>query len=192
MPQHFASWHTDIKKLASTDPGMDFWTYFFTWRSSAAVPFFTGNQVAFPPQLNGVHALQQQHRLIYFKKLGSLNPCAYFFFLAFNLHGRCASIYIRKMKRLLSFHRYAVVSLCQTKRSFWAISTVIDSVTIQLNSLCPQTAVSPMRFMWDMLTFTIKFNMAITNMKYVLIFSFFFLVFCNWKTWYFPVCSAVS
>lgn len=191
MPQHFASWHTDIKKLASTDLGVDFWVYFFTWRSSTAVPFFTGNQVAYPPQLNGVHALQQQHRLIYFKKLGSLNPCV-FFFHAFNPHWRYASISIRKMKWLLSFHHYAAVRFCQTKRSFGCISAVIDSVTIQLNSLCPQTAVSPVRVMWDILAFTIKFNIAITNMKYVLMFSFFFLVSCNWKSQYFPVYSVVS
>lgn len=60
----------------------------------------------------------------------------------------------------------------QAKRSFWAISTAIDSVTIQLYSLCSQTAVSPMRVIWDILTFTMRFNIAITNVKYVLLIFF--------------------
>jgi len=76
------------------------------------------------------------------------------------------------MKWLLSFPHYTVVRLYLPKRSFWAISTATDSVTMQLYPLCSQTAVSPMRVIWDILAFTVRFNIAITNVKYVLLIFF--------------------
>lgn len=85
--------------------------------------------------------------------------------------------HIHKEDEVVTLHHYAVVRLCQPKRSFWAISTAIDSVTIQLYSLYSQTAVSPMTVIWDILSFTIRFNTAVTNVKYILL--IFSLVFCS-------------